>query len=79
MNIRQAWLGQVLAFALAVGVSAGGFYLVMSGKDASGVAAIIGSLAGLVSVFILGRRSQERERADARGDLKRPGPGYPPD
>ena len=41
-----------------------GFVLINNGKDASGLAISISSLVSLVGVFIYGRRSQERERAE---------------
>ena len=40
-----------------------GSLLIYNDKDASGLAVIIASLASLVGVFVYGRRSQERERA----------------
>ena len=40
-----------------------GSLLIYNDNDASGLAVIIASLASLVGVFVYGRRSQERERA----------------
>jgi hypothetical protein len=39
----------------------GGIYLVIEGKDGQGLAAIITSLAALTTVFIIGKRQEQKE------------------
>lgn len=61
---KRANRGQVLAFVLGMTVIAGGFWLISVGKDAFGIAAIIGALATLLTAFFAGSkiRSSERQR-----------------
>ena len=69
-NTFNQTLGSVLGFLLCAGTIAGGFYLISSGASIVGITAIIAALAGLASVFVVGRRSQELERLAKRKDFK---------
>jgi uncharacterized membrane protein len=63
-NSLNQRLGVILGFVLAVSVAGGGFWLVYSGRDATGIAAVITSIAGPSSIFIWGRTQQKKERAE---------------
>ena len=56
------WIGGVLAFVTILG----GIGLILAGKETGGLVAIITPLAGLVSVFVLGRVMQARQLAEKR-------------
>jgi uncharacterized membrane protein len=56
--------GQVLGFILALAALVIGGTLVWYDKRVEGLATIIVDIVGLVSLFIYGRMSQERERRD---------------
>ena len=60
-DIASARRGSILAFILAIGVIAGGFALIATGKDAYGIAAIIAALASLAGVFVYGRRRKSKD------------------
>jgi uncharacterized membrane protein len=63
-NIDSQKRGTIFGFILALVTILGGFALVYAGKDTSGMAAIIGSLVSLVSVFVYARHKQAKERVD---------------
>jgi uncharacterized membrane protein len=63
-NVASQTRGSYFAFILALVAIVGGFYLILKGKDASGLVAIIGSLASLLGVFILSKREQKSERTE---------------
>lgn len=64
--------GQTLGFILALTAVIGGCGLIALGKDASGLTAILGALAGLVAVFVYGRRKDAEERREKRADFASP-------
>ena len=64
--------GQTLGFILALTAIIGGCVLIALGKDASGLTAIVGALAGLVAVFVYGRRKDAEERREKRSDFASP-------
>lgn len=64
--------GQTLGFILALTAIVGGGGLIALGKDASGLTAILGALAGLVAVFVYGRRKDAEERREKRSDFASP-------
>lgn len=59
---RGQWIGGALGF---VGI-VGSFIVVCMGHDWAGVALGGGSLLGLVSVFVLGRKEEKQERLEKR-------------
>ena len=63
-NIAVQKLGVFAGLAITLTAVGQGFFLIHADKDISGLAVSIASLASLVGVFIYGRRSQERERAE---------------
>ncbi|MCY4638570.1 MAG: DUF2335 domain-containing protein [Acidobacteria bacterium] len=64
--------GQTLGFILALTAVIGGCVLIALGKDASGLTAIVTALAGLVAVFVYGRRKDAEERREKRSDFASP-------
>ena len=63
-NAAVQKIGVFAALLITLTTVSLGFVLINNGKDASGLAISISSLVSLVGVFIYGRRSQERERAE---------------
>jgi uncharacterized membrane protein len=63
-NTTDQRLGLILGFLLAVAIGAGGFWLILNGRDATGIASVITSIAGPTGAFIWGRRRQEKERSE---------------
>lgn len=61
-DIRAEARGQHYGLAITLGVLLAGCVLIWNGKDIAGLSLIIVNLAGLVAVFIYGRKQQERER-----------------
>ena len=68
-NIQAQKRGQVFGFLVGAAGVLGGFYLVSIGKDGYGIAAVLGSIASLVGVYIYGKERTERERAQKRQEL----------
>lgn len=54
--LRLSYLGVSGALAIALMAIGGGIYAIIGGQSAYGLAAIVTALAGLVTVFVLGRR-----------------------
>ena len=50
----------------------GGGVLIALGKDTTGLTAIVGTLAGLVTVFVYGRRKDAEERREKRSEFASP-------
>ena len=71
-NVAAERRGQVSAFLLALAAIIGGFWLIYHGRDVGGLTAIIGALAGLVAVFVYGRRKDAEERRRKRADFASP-------
>jgi len=67
-NLEMQRRGSNRAFALALIIILGGIYLMATGKNAWGFAAIITSLVSLVSVFAITYSKQNAERRDKSGD-----------
>ena len=67
-NCSAQKTGPIYGFVVCMTAILGGIYLIHSGKSPEGLASILGSLGGLVAVFIYGRRKQTKElkeKADA--------------
>lgn len=65
-NTFDQRLGLCLGFIIMMSVAGAGVWLISSGRDAAGTAALVASVAGPVTAFIYGRRKQEAERAEKR-------------
>jgi uncharacterized membrane protein len=63
-NTTNQRLGVVLGFVLAMSVAAGGFFLIYIGRNAAGIAAVITSIGGPSTIFVVGRKRQEKERSE---------------
>jgi len=62
-NCRAQERGPVYGLIVCLAAISGGVYLIHSGQNAAGLAAIITPLAAIVGVFIYGRISQQRQLA----------------
>lgn len=62
-NIRAQTLGVVFAFILGMTAVIGGVYMVMSGKDITGIVSILTGVIGLAGSFLIGKSKQNAERA----------------
>jgi uncharacterized membrane protein len=63
-NVANQTRGSYFAFIIALVSIVGGFFLILKGKDASGLAAIITSLVALASVFFYAKYEQKKERVE---------------
>ncbi len=63
-DIRNESLGQILAFTLALVGLLGGLFLAYEGKSLAGLTTFITTLVSLLGLFIFGRKTQEKERAE---------------
>ena len=70
-NVRNQLTGSIFAFLLGMTAIGGGIYLIAIGKDVTGLTAIITALVSLASIFIVGRRGQEKERRQKGNELER--------
>ena len=61
--------GQTPGFFVALTAVIAGSTLIAFDKDAGGLATIAGALAGLVAVFVYGRRKDAEERRQKRADF----------
>ena len=61
-------LGIVFGFIIAMTAMIGGIYLTAIGKNVTGFSAIIGSLAALVAVFIMGKNSGNKDNSESTND-----------
>ena len=61
-NVNSQRLGLLLGALICLVAIAGGIYLILNGKDISGLAAIIAPLASLSAVFVYAKREQRIER-----------------
>lgn len=61
-NVSSQSRGSLYAFIIALVAVSGGIFLIHDGKGASGLATIICSLTGLVSVFVYTQNKQGKER-----------------
>jgi uncharacterized membrane protein len=62
-NCKAQQRGPIYGLIVCLAAIGGGVYLIHSGQQASGLAAIITPLAGIVGVFIYGKISQQRQLA----------------
>ncbi len=67
-NLEMQRRGSNRAFLLALVIILGGIYLMATGKNAWGFAAIITSLVSLVSVFAITHSKQSAERSEKSDD-----------
>lgn len=63
-NIKSQQRGSLYAFVIAMTTITGGIYLIHTGNDLSGLATVITSLIGLVSVFAYAQYRQSKERTE---------------
>jgi uncharacterized membrane protein len=68
-NLANQKTGSLRAFILAMSVILLGAYLMATGKDGWGFAAIVTSLASLVAVFVIGKVEQKKEREEKAAAL----------
>ena len=61
-GIKNSRLGQIFAFILSLIVILGGFGMIFLGKNIAGMVAVLGALATLSGVFIVGNKSKKDER-----------------
>jgi uncharacterized membrane protein len=71
-NCRAQQWGPVYGLVTCLAAIAGGIYLIHTGKDASGLAAIIAPLAGIVGVFVYGKLTQQRQLREQSSALVAP-------
>jgi hypothetical protein len=57
-------MGQAFAFVLLLVLISCGTYLIYVGRDLGGFGAIVATIAGVIVVFLKGRRSTEEVGAD---------------
>lgn len=68
-NVASQKRGSIFAFIICLTALIGGFALIAFGKDATGLAAIISSLAALAGVFVYGKYQQRKERQEKSSAL----------
>ncbi|HEY3570066.1 MAG TPA: DUF2335 domain-containing protein [Thermoanaerobaculia bacterium] len=61
-NCRSQDRGPILGFLLAAGAIAVGGFLILHGKEVSGLVALTGALVAVVVPFLYGKRVQRKER-----------------
>jgi len=69
-GIRQSYLGQILAFAIAMAVILGAIYLILQGKSVEGLTSLILALGSLLGAFYMGKKGQGTELREKRDSLK---------
>jgi FtsH-binding integral membrane protein len=57
-------LGTILGFIIVMTAILGGVFLAYSGKETSGLAAIVTALVGLAGVFVYGKIEQKKDLAN---------------
>ena len=67
---RNELIGQIFALIIALFVVGGGIYLLVQGKDAAGLAAIITPLAVLTGVFVYGKHLQRKELENKNPNMR---------
>jgi uncharacterized membrane protein len=65
-NCRSQDRGPILGFFLAAGVITLGGFLILHGKEVSGLVALIGALVAIVVPFLYGKRVQQKELEEKR-------------
>jgi uncharacterized membrane protein len=63
-NIDSQKLGTILGFIIVMTAILGGVFLAYSGKETSGLAAIVTALVGLAGVFVYGKIEQKKDLAN---------------
>ena len=64
-------LGTIFGFIICLIALGAGMYAATKGKDAFGIAAVVGSLGGLVAVFVYGKSQQRKDlQARQRGTIE---------
>jgi uncharacterized membrane protein len=65
-NCRSQDRGPILGFLLAAGAITLGGFLILHGKEVSGLVALIGALVAVVVPFLYGKRVQQKELEEKR-------------
>jgi uncharacterized membrane protein len=68
-NVASQKRGSIFAFIICMVALAGGFALIFTGRNVSGLVSIISSLAALAGVFVYGKHQQKKEREDKANAL----------
>jgi uncharacterized membrane protein len=63
-------LGQVFGFLLALAVIGVAAYLLANGKSLVGLGALLLDFGGFLWIYMYGKKTQERERAQKRAELE---------
>jgi uncharacterized membrane protein len=61
-DVAAAKRGQIFGLMISLIVIVGSFYLIHEGKTTTGAVLVISDLLAFATVFLIGRRAQERER-----------------
>lgn len=69
-NVANQTRGSYFAFILALVAILCGFFLIHEGRSGAGLASIITSVAGLVSVFFYSKHEQRKERLEKAEALR---------
>ena len=64
--LRLSWAGLWCALAVTLVTITGGMVLALQGRSTAGLAGIVGAVAGLVIVFVAGRRRLVQDSASAQ-------------
>lgn len=72
-NCRSQDRGPILGFLLAAGAISLGGFLILHGKEVSGLVALIGALVAVVVPFLYGKRVQQKELEEKRREQLPPG------
>jgi uncharacterized membrane protein len=72
-NCRSQDRGPILGFLLAAGAIALGGFLILHGREVSGLVALIGALVAVVVPFLYGKRVQQKELAEKGRERLPPG------
>jgi uncharacterized membrane protein len=71
-NAKAQLRGQIFAFILSGLIIVTGAYLVLQNRNIAGFTLIGGDAATLIGMFIYGRRTQQGERQEKRGEMPKP-------
>ena len=63
-GVRSQTRGAWFAFIIAILATSGGICLIYQGKSVAGLTTILGSVAGLVGVFVYSKHEQKAERIE---------------
>lgn len=61
-DVRRSWGGLVAGFLVALSFLGAGVTVILSGHDSAGATLATGTVVGLVTVFVVGKSSQQKER-----------------